>query len=202
MSDRCPVLTVKSGAFERLQEEEEEDEEEQMSGFQSQASLYEEKRMNAEGAHRKRKDEISAAATAASHRQQACGREQYIQKTIRAGGRMRMWSRRKERRRRNPKYLTDSNFPEIPQRSDSSKTCSSHRNRSNSSGTPSPHKEKMRTGISIADFSCLPGPAAGSLAVGLSPGGEDPARTLHDLPCPPMGEALLDCCPVEILGQC
>lgn len=43
MLDCCPVLTVKSGAFECLQDEEEDDEEEQVPGFQSQASLYEEK---------------------------------------------------------------------------------------------------------------------------------------------------------------
>ena len=86
------------------------------------------------------------------------------------------------------KYSPDSNFPEIPQRSGSSKNCSSHNNRSSSNGTPSPHTEQMSTGISISDFSCLPGPAAGSLAVGLSSGGEDPARTLYDLPCPQWGK--------------
>ena len=40
--DCRPVLKVSGGAFERLQEDEE-DEEEEAPGFQSQASMYEEK---------------------------------------------------------------------------------------------------------------------------------------------------------------
>ena len=43
MLDCRPALTVKSGAFECLQEEDEDDEEEEVPGFQSQASMYEEK---------------------------------------------------------------------------------------------------------------------------------------------------------------
>ena len=59
MLDCRPALTVKSGAFERLQEEEEDDEEEQVPGFQSQASLYEGKeRMQKGHAGKERMKEV------------------------------------------------------------------------------------------------------------------------------------------------
>ena len=43
MSDSCPALTGKSGAFECLREENDEAEEEQAFAFQSEESLYKEK---------------------------------------------------------------------------------------------------------------------------------------------------------------
>ena len=86
---------------------------------------------------------------------------------------------REEAEEEKQKYVADSNSPKIPQSSGSSRSCSSHGNRSNSSGTPSPQTEQMRTGISISDFSCLPGPAAGAT---------NPAGALYYLPCPPMGK--------------
>ena len=104
MSDSCPALKVKSGAFECLQEDEVEAEEGQTFVFQSEKSLYEEKermqrghagerrcRKNAKTVNKCPSPEaantcyrLGARRSAARDQTRACEGQQEIQKKVRA----------------------------------------------------------------------------------------------------------------------